>query len=146
MGRGAHGRGWRNLFPHPPPPPVLAFLSSAAVNIHLCILGLCLAARLRRTTQTLPTARGILCISGPQKYVSEYVLKYDWGTTTRGVEPATPNVCGNPPPGGLIPRRCHVTVIVVQHDGRLDVVVQNCASARVLRFIGSCERDGYSYG
>ena len=52
---------------------------------------------------------------GPQNYVSEYVFKY---------------VCGNPPPGGLIPCRCHVTVIVVQHDGRLDVVVQNCGHLR----------------
>ena len=30
-----------------------------------------------------------------------------------------------PPPGGLIPCRCHVTVNVVQHDGRLDVIFQN---------------------
>ena len=35
-----------------------------------------------------------------------------------------------PPPVGLIPCRCHVTVIVVQHNGRLDVVVQNCGHLR----------------
>ena len=44
--------------------------------------------------------------------------------------PGTPKICikiciWEPPPGGLIPCRCHVTVIVVQHDDRLDVVVQN---------------------
>ena len=54
--------------------------------------------------------------------------------------PGTPKICIRicikiciwepPPPGGLIPCRCHVTVIVVQHDGRLDVVVQNCGHLR----------------
>ena len=37
---------------------------------------------------------------------------------------------GTHPPGGLIPFRCDVTVIVVQHNGRLDVVVQNCGHLR----------------
>ena len=56
-----------------------------------------------------------ICISGPQNmYQNMYLNMY----------------VGNPPPGGLIPCRCHVTVIVVQHDGRLDVVVQNCGHLR----------------
>ena len=51
----------------------------------------------------------------------------------------TPKICiricikiciWDPPPWGLTPCRCDVTVIVFQHNGRLDVVVQNCGHLR----------------
>ena len=42
-------------------------------------------------------------------------------------------ICSWPPSTATlasIPRGCHVTVILVQHDGRLDAVVQNCGHLR----------------